>query len=231
MKSILDYIAEETNGKNYKSYKYCFENIEVPKLEYDDKQGIKVKRSGETDKSLKTSKSIETLAKKVQGNTLFKYFLDGSRRTYKVDDIAYNKRLYPVIAGQIGVGICYRENPDTFNAFSLLNPLVISLPSNANAVSSNDKLFFNNLVSKLNKQELLEKQDLKFEKILSYSHSALKDNQKYEDRGVAKIQDEMIKLEKNVVTELVRKKKINKNTFLIKDGSLEYEWNNLNSII
>lgn len=36
MKSILDYIAEKTNGKNYKSYKYCFENIEVPKLEYDD---------------------------------------------------------------------------------------------------------------------------------------------------------------------------------------------------
>lgn len=224
MKSILDYISEETNGKNYKSYKYCFENVEVPKLEYDDKQGIKVKKSGETDKSLKTSKSIEILAKKVQGNTLFKYFLDGSRRTYKVDDIAYDKRLYPVIAGQIGVGVCYRENPDTFKAFSLLNPLVICLPSNANAVSSNDKLFFNNLVSKLNKQDLLEKQDLKFEKILSYSHSALKENQKYEDRGVAKIQDEMIKLEKNVVTELVRKKKLNKNTFLIKDGSLEYEW-------
>ncbi|MBT3206872.1 MAG: hypothetical protein HN704_03345 [Bacteroidetes bacterium] len=81
MKSILDYIAKETNGKNYKSYKYCFENVEVPKLEYDDKQGIKVKRSGETDKSLKTSKSIKTLVKKVQGNTLFKYFLDGSRRT------------------------------------------------------------------------------------------------------------------------------------------------------
>jgi len=235
MKSILDYISEETNGKNYKSYKYCFENVEVPKLEYDDKQGIKVKKSGETDKSLKTSKSIETLAKKVQGNTLFKYFLDGSRRTYKVDDIAYDKRLYPVIAGQIGVGVCYRENIDTFKAFSLLNPLVICLPNNANAVSSNDKLFFNNLVSKLNKQDLLEKQDLKFEKILSYSHSALKDNQKYEDRGVAKIQDEMIKLEKNVVTELVRKKKLNKNTFLIKDGSLEYEWDktdlkNLSSI-
>jgi ssDNA-binding Zn-finger/Zn-ribbon topoisomerase 1 len=54
MKSILDYIAEETNGKNYKSYKYCFEKVEVPKLEYDDKQGIKVKKSGETDKRYST---------------------------------------------------------------------------------------------------------------------------------------------------------------------------------
>ena len=47
MKSILDYIAEETNGKNYKSYKYCFENVEVPKLDYVDKQGIKVKKKWE----------------------------------------------------------------------------------------------------------------------------------------------------------------------------------------
>jgi len=139
MKSILDYIAEETNEKNYKSYKYCFENIEVPKLEYEDKKDIVVKKIGETDKGLKTTKAIRKRAKQEQNNPLFKFFLDGSRRTYKVDDIAYDKRLYPVIAGQIGVGICYRENPDTFKAFSLLNPLVICLPSNANAVSSNDK--------------------------------------------------------------------------------------------
>jgi hypothetical protein len=44
MKSILDYIAKETDGKNYKSYKYCFEDIEVPKLLYDDKKDIKVRR-------------------------------------------------------------------------------------------------------------------------------------------------------------------------------------------
>ncbi len=90
MRNLLDYIAKETNGKNYKSYKYCFEAIEVPKLIYDDKKEIKVGRKGETDKSLKTSKSIYDLSKKIskENKPLFKYFLDGSRRTYKVDDIA-----------------------------------------------------------------------------------------------------------------------------------------------
>ena len=113
MKSILDYIAEETNGKNYKSYKYCFENIEVPKLEYEDKKDIIVKRIGETDKGLKTTKSLRKRAEQEQNNPLFKYFLDGSRRTYKVDDIAYGKKLYPVVAGQIGVGVWFREDADT----------------------------------------------------------------------------------------------------------------------
>ena len=122
MKKVLDYIAKETNGKNYKSYKYCIENVEVPRLDYEDKQDIIVKRIGETDRNLKTSKSLKELAKKISGNEpLFKYFLDGSRRTYKVDDIAYNKKIYPVIAGQIGVGVCYRENKDSFTKCTYCN--------------------------------------------------------------------------------------------------------------
>ncbi len=224
MDKVLDYIAKETNGKNYKSYKFCIENIEVPRLEYEDKQDIIVKRIGETDRSLKKSKSLKSLASKIAGkDPLFKYFLDGSRRTYKVDDIAYQKKIYPVIAGQIGVGVCYRENKDSFKAVELHNPLVISLPAVANS-DSNDELFFNDLLSGLNKQEILKKQNLKFEKILPYKFSSIKDNDKYEDRGVAKIQDEMIKHEKLTVKELVRQKKLNTGSYLIKDGSLEYEW-------
>jgi len=224
MKSILDYIAKETDGKNYKSYKYCFDAIKVPKLIYDDKKEIKVKRKGETDKSIKTSKSIFDLSKKISktGKPLFKYFLDGSRRTYKVDDIAYDKKLYPIIAGQIGVSVCKRENPHSFKPYKLRNPLVISLPSRANAVTSNDDLFYNNLTEKLNKQEFIKKHGINFSKILPYDDSPLKGNEKYEDKGVAKIQDEMVNLEKRVVSELVKDRKLNQESYLIKDGSLEY---------
>ncbi len=224
MNNILDFIAEETGSKNYKSYKYCIENVEVPKLEYDDKQDIVVKKIGETDKGLKTSKSLKKYAEVIQRDNLFKYFLDGSRRTYKVDDIAFNNKIYPVIAGQIGVGVTYRESKSSFKAFNLHNPLVISLPSVLNAGGRNDKLFFNQLLEKINNLNVLQKQNLKFEQILPYRYNASKENDKYEDRGVAKIQDEMIKLEKLTVKELVRQKKLNKDTFLIKDGSLEYEW-------
>jgi len=224
MNNILDFIAKETNSKNYKSYKYCIENVEVPKLNYDDKQDIIVKKIGETDKGLKNSKSLKDYALRIQGETLFKYFLDGSRRTYKVDDIAFNNKIYPVIAGQIGVGVTYRENKEMFNAFLLHNPLAIALPIVLNSGGKNDELFFNQLLEKINQLHVLQKQNLKFEKILPYRYNASKDDDKYEDRGVAKIHDEMIKLEKLTVKELVRQKKLNKNTFLIKDGSLEYEW-------
>lgn len=63
---------------------------------------------------------------------------------------------------------------------------------------------------------------MKFSKILPYKNRALKENDKYEDRGIAKIQDEMIALEQKVVFELVKAKKLNDEAFLIKDGSLEY---------
>lgn len=226
MERILDFIAKETDGKNYKSYKYCFEAVEIPKLEYEDKKGIQVKNKGETDRSLNTTKSVKDLADKIcqTGKPLFKYFLDGSRRTYKVDDIAYGKRLYPVIAGQIGVAICERVDEHSFNAVNFKNPLVISLPENANAQTTvgNDELFFNNLIQKLNSQEILKNQNLKFSKILPYKNTLLTENDKYEDRGVAKIQDEMIALEQKVVFELVKARKLNDDSFLIKDGSLEY---------
>ncbi|MBU2579334.1 hypothetical protein KKA09_04455 [Patescibacteria group bacterium] len=224
MNSILDYIAKQTDGKNYKSFRYCYDAVEVPKLEYDDNKEIKVKRKGETDKSLTKSKSLQKLATRISTTSepLFKYFLDGSRRTYKVDDIAYDKKLYPIIAGQIGVAVCKRCSFNDFQAEILRNPLVICVPNRANAHSSNDDMYFMDLVKNLNKQKMLLKQQISFSKILAYNDAPLKENEKYEDKGVAKIQDEMVNLEKKVVLELVKELKLNSSSFLIKDGSLEY---------
>lgn len=225
MNKILDFIAEETDGKNYQSYRYCFDSVDIPKLDYEDKTGIKVKKRGETDKSLVDAKSIKDLAYKISKNQdpLFKYFLDGSRRTYKVNDIAYGKKLYPIIAGQIGVAICERPDKHIFKPVNIRNPMVISIPEIANAQTSmnNQDLFFNNLTSKLNNNEVLNKRKIKFNKILPYNSKALHED-KYEDRGIAKIQDEMIALEQKAVFELVKAKKLNDKSFLIKDGSLEY---------
>ena len=196
MNCILDYIAQETNGKNYKSFKFCFDSIEVPKIIYDDKREIKVKQFGETDR-IKKPKSLEKLSKDIAGEkSLLKYFLDGSRRTYKVDDIAYDKKLYPIIAGQIGVAICERETPDNFKAYKISIALVLCLPSRANAKTQNDNLFYNNLTEKLNKLNFLDKKGINFSNILPYNDSPLKGSDKYEDKGIAKIQDEMIALEK-----------------------------------
>lgn len=223
MNGILQILAKETDGEEYNSYKYCFEFVDVPKVNYEDKKDIHIKKKGETDKSLTKSKSIKELAIKISKdrNPLFKFFLDGSRRTYKVSDIDYGKSLYPVIAGQIGVAICQRNDKHSFTKLKFENPLVISLPKIANANSQKDDLFFNNLISKVN-GSIEKSRGVSFNKILPYDSSILKDSDKYEDRGIAKIQDEMVQREQKVVLDLVKDGKLNSESFLIKDGSLEY---------
>jgi hypothetical protein len=227
MERVLDYLADYTKGTCYKSYKYCFEGVEVPSVVYDDKQNIifSKERSGETDKGLTTSKSIYELAKKInqEGKPLFKYFLDGSRRTYKVDDIAYNNRLYPVVAGQIGVGCCVRENPDVFKNLAFENYLALALPECANKDNLPDEVFFNSLTSKINDLPVLKNRNILFKKILPYSDQRLKEGEKYEHKGIAKIQDEMIESEKRLVNQLVLKRKLNFDSYLLKDGSLQYQ--------
>ena len=61
MNKILDFIAKETDGKNYKSYKYCFELVHIPKLNYEDKKGIRVKRKGNTYKWQKLFRSLSEM--------------------------------------------------------------------------------------------------------------------------------------------------------------------------
>ena len=43
--------------------------------------------------------------------SLFKYFLDGARRTYKVVDFgSTDGKFLPIVAGQIGTAVCQRNN-------------------------------------------------------------------------------------------------------------------------
>ncbi|MCA9731931.1 MAG: hypothetical protein H6696_05515 [Deferribacteres bacterium] len=225
MEKILSFIAKETSGICYKSFKYCFEGIEVPKVIYDDKQSITVRRSGETDKGLTSSKSIIELAQKISRDNkpLFKYFLDGSRRTYKVDDIAYGNRLYPIIAGQIGVACCQRKEPNSFKKALYTSSLALALPECANKDNLSSELYFNSVIQKLNSLASLKNRKISIQKLLPYPDRALKEGEKYEHKGIAKIHDEMIETEKRFVKKMVHEKMLNLDSYLLKDGSLQYQ--------
>ena len=234
---ILEFIANKTDGKCYQSFRYCADDeIRMPTLDYEDKNKNKnftlARNShGETDTSLKTTKNIKPTADKIINNEpLFHFFLDGSRRTYKIDDIELNRKVYPIIAGQIGVACCQRISPDQFKCpkiaedkLALETKLVLSLPKIANAEPSIEaKLFFEKLRNEINELEILKKRGFKFDKILSYESKEQKDV-KYEHLGIATIQDEMIETEKKIVASLYDKGLINTNKYLIKDGSLQYK--------
>jgi len=158
---------------------------------------------------------------------IFAYFLDGSRRVFKVDDIAYSQSggrsvIYPVIAGQIGVGCCCRVNkrivPEKFK-----REIVLSMPDIANADGKSG--FFPATAKKLNDSDELKRLGVEFSTILPYK-TAKNIDKKFEDRATACVQDRMIEREKELVAELVREGKLSQDSYLIKDGSLEYRPSN-----
>lgn len=225
MPKIMSIIEKETKGKSYHTYKYSYDSIGLPSIDYDDKPDEVVKwlDSGETDNPTKYI-SLKDYADKIAGQEpIIKYFLDGSRHVFKVDDIAYNKRIYPVVAGQIGVGCCRRENK-RMKVERFYRELVIALPKNANADGHNDTAFFASKLQKINESSELKRLGLSFSAVLPYDTAKTKTaDTKLDSVAVGVIQDCMIDYEKRMVAELVREKRLGQKSYLLKDGSLEYK--------
>ncbi len=219
---VMQVLASETGGKSYKAHKYGLDHADRPFIDYGEDTSI-WQRIGEstlhkTYIRLK-EKSID-LANR--GEQLLTFFLDGSRRVFKVDDIAYTKSgrsvIYPVIAGQIGVGCCKRINkmisPEMYK-----REIVLSIPEIANADGKPG--FYSSMVMKINSMSELNHMGFEIKKIIPYKISQ-SNSDKYEDRGTACVQDEMCRMEKEMVAQLVKAERLNQNNYLIKDGSLEY---------
>jgi hypothetical protein len=221
----MQIIAEETNGISYNTYKYSYDTIGLPAIDYDDETN-KIMKWQDTAETVKYTKSIELkpLADRINGqNPLLKYFLDGSRHVFKVDDMAYNKHVFPVVAGQIGVGCCGRENKKMYPEM-FYRELVLALPDKSNADGWNDSAFYASKVKKLNESQDLQRLGIQFSAIIPYSTSiASSKDTKLEDRAIGVIQDYMIESEKKMVAELVKKRLLGQKNYLLKDGSLEYK--------
>lgn len=220
---VMKVLADETGGKSYKAHKYGLDHAERPFIDYGE-DNIIWKKTSET-RHYRTYISLEqkSIDMAKRGEQLLTYFLDGSRRVYKVDDIAYVKSggrsvIYPVIAGQIGIGCCKRIDrivtPEKFS-----NEIVLSIPEISNADGKSG--FFEAMTIKLNQIPELKRLNIYISSIIPYKVSKNND-QKFEDRGTACIQDRMCQREKEMVSELVQKGMLNHKNYLIKDGSLEY---------
>ncbi|NME18221.1 hypothetical protein [Megasphaera elsdenii] len=237
MSDTLNLIAKETKGKSFKTFKYCFDGVSVPRLDYDEENyQITWLHYGETEYSRDGDTiDLKPLADKLlESPPLFQYFLDGSRKIYKVDDMAYKNQLYPIIAGQVGVGCCTRENGEMHPLYVKQTPFyerlfVISLPQKAKQSTwDNDELSFGYLRKVINNQTRLQNYNFEITKIKSYSTS-VEAGEKMENKGIATIQDYMIEREKNMVSRLVKSNLLNSEQYLLKDGSLEYQIHDLSS--
>lgn len=157
MDKILKFIANETQGECFTSFKYCYDNVASPAIEYEDRESnyINLKEYAEDEHNPKPRDMRHRAEICLQGPPLFKYFLDGSRRVYKVDDIQYDKKVFPIVSGQISVACCGREMNDdnTFKSFRHIAEEtypVICLPVKANGEGIDHNVFFRNLRDKIN---------------------------------------------------------------------------------
>lgn len=219
MDGVISIIERETKGVSFKSHRYCYDTSDRSGIEYDDNINVEWKDIGETEHHKKPINLKGEADKRKHIPSIFKYFLDGSRRTYKIDDISYKRNVYPIVAGQVGVGCCKREKKEL--AKELFNRrLVIALPDIAFKETWDRRALSMDLLKQINDNPRLNKFGIKFDSLQLYDRN---DGDKLEDKAIAKIQDFMIELEKDMVAELVAYGKLNQDSYLIKDGSLEYQ--------
>lgn len=227
MAKIMEIIAKETKGKSYHTYKYSFDSIGLPSIDYDDDPNkvMKWKDSGESE-TPKRPVNLKPLADRLRDvgeEPLIKYFLDGSRHVFKVDDISYNKQVFPVVAGQVGVGCCKRVNKRMQKEL-FYRELVLALPDKANADGWDDTAYFAAKLQKLNASSELRRLGLQFSAIIPYDTSKVAQRDAKMDKlAVGVVQDYMVEAEKRMVLELVRARKLSQDSYLLKDGSLQYQ--------
>ena len=228
-KKVVRFIADETQGECFTSFKYCYDENNTPSINYNDqeKEYINLKDYAE-DVHNPQPRDMRSRAEILrQGPPLFKYFLDGSRRVYKVDDIQYGKKVFPIVSGQISVACCAREMHDdnTYRSFRHVmaeSYPVLCLPVSANSEGIDNSVFFRNLRDKINELPQLKAANISIEKVLYYL-TKIEGNETLENKGIARIQDEMIDCEKRIVAYLMGKRLLNQDNYLIKDGSIQYK--------
>lgn len=136
MGQILDFIDKNNSGDFhcYRTRKLSLDDTMGEQFTHEsyDRDSMSKDTSGKKYAETDTTNisSVEIPQKLIQSpfSNNIKYFLDGSRHTFKVDDISIGQKIYPIIAGQIIVGCCYRPDRDSFKKADLKKEIIISLP-------------------------------------------------------------------------------------------------------
>lgn len=158
------------------------------------------------------------------------------------------------MAGQIIVGCCYRKDRDTFKKADLESgdgvrtKIVISLPKQFHTKGKRED-FARKYCEELNKHlqennRFAASRNTKVDKIVFYNTDGaavadVSDKNRFKNSAVAQIQNEMTDEEQLLVNDLCMANKLNNESWLIKDGSLQYnprfsnidqaQWNNMRS--
>ena len=222
MGRIINVLEKVTDRKCFTSFRRQLDREHASVVEYDDFQHQFMSQQGETIR-YGGPRDVSLVAKQWLPRTpVFAYFLDGSRRTYKIADIPIGTQFFPLIAGQVGVGVCRRDNK-RLSACNLTMHTVMALPRKLDTEGKSERqcrAFFLNLKQKMNEDQLSNGvRNVVLDELLFYKTES---NDNFEDKGIARIHEYMVEREKAMVNMLVEKNLLSDRAWLVKDGSLEY---------
>jgi hypothetical protein len=144
--------------------------------------------------------------------SILRYFLDGSRRTYKIGDLLVKGRYLPLIAGQVGVAVVERRQ--SARPYVPLHEFC----SFANAIAFPDQLASPDDLKRL-ANHIQEATGNRFE-LLRYNVKADHDPV---DLGIARIMSFMADLELQAMHAMSQKQLLQTSAMLVKDGPLRYK--------
>lgn len=219
MGGVTKALEKITGRQCYETYRRCLDKERLSLLEYDYCDQEFMAQQGETVRYEGARNIADVSVGWIGRDPAFKLFLDGSRRTYKIVDMPIGSQVFPIVAGQVGVGVCRRESRRVAPCELMFN-VVLAVPDKINpdgGGARQNAAYCADLLTKLNS----EQGRVKIDDVIFYS-SQLKDRENFEDKAVSRIQEYMIEHEKEMVDLLVRKRILTDRSWLIKDGSLEY---------
>lgn len=162
----------------------------------------------ETDK---TKKRRHLCMQQGRPFSLFKYFMDGSRRTYKVGDLVVSeKKIYPVIAAQVRTG-CVERNKGKVSRKKLHSQNYLLLNDSFNEVNFDEIKLRIGRCNKLNPSVIVEK----------YTYDKSKDSSP-NNAAIAKANSLMHKMEICILSDMVKERILKTDKMLIVDGPLQF---------
>jgi len=144
--------------------------------------------------------------------TNFSYFMDGSRKVYKIGDIITpENRFMPVIAGQVCAGCCYRDEEGRMHKHMLEKQNYLML---SDTVNEEDYEY----IKQGYERDMKKLLPVKIEK---YRFERLKDD-KPANAAIAVIQSFMHDLELSILDKIVASNVLKPESMLILDGALQF---------
>lgn len=166
----------------------------------------------ETDKSKK-----KRVIDREEGDldfSLFSYFMDGSRRTYKIGDLVIDgKKIYPVVVAQVRAGCTKRDQERRIKSYQEV--------SKKNLILVTDRINnvdFMEIRARIVRTELSKKFDID---VINYHHDPQRENTP-ENAAIGKANSVMHGMEISLLSQMVNSKMLTPKEMLIVDGPLQF---------